>query len=60
MPVILTTQDEVDIWMTAPPKEALTLQRPLSGDARRIVARGQKEDGQTEDQRQGPPALLPV
>jgi putative SOS response-associated peptidase YedK len=49
MPVILTTQDEVDLWMTASPKEALMLQRPLADDALRIVARGQKEDGQTED-----------
>ena len=49
MPVILTTQDEVDLWMTASPKEALTLQRPLPDDALRIVARGQKQDDQTED-----------
>ena len=49
MPVILTTQDEVDLWMTASPKEALMLQRPLADDALRIVARGQKQDGQTEE-----------
>ena len=45
MPVILTTQDEVDAWMTAQAIEALSLQRPLSDDALRIVARGGKEDG---------------
>ncbi len=45
MPVILTTQEEVDLWMTAPAKDALTLQRPLPDDALRIVARGQKQDG---------------
>jgi putative SOS response-associated peptidase YedK len=45
MPVILTTGQEIDLWMTAPAKEALTLQRPLPDDALRIVARGQKQDG---------------
>jgi putative SOS response-associated peptidase YedK len=44
MPVILTTPDEVETWMTAPPDEALKLQRPLRDGALRIVARGVKED----------------
>jgi putative SOS response-associated peptidase YedK len=44
MPAILTTQDEIDIWMTAPIGEALKLQRPLADDALMIVARGEKED----------------
>jgi putative SOS response-associated peptidase YedK len=44
MPVILTTPDEVEAWMTAPPDEALKLQRPLSDGSLRIVARGVKED----------------
>lgn len=43
MPVILTTPDEVETWMTAPPNEALQLQRPLSNGALQIVARGMKE-----------------
>ncbi|MGA8715668.1 MAG: SOS response-associated peptidase [Roseiarcus sp.] len=45
MPVILTTQDEVDAWLTSPAGEAILLQRPLPDDALRIVARGEKEDG---------------
>jgi putative SOS response-associated peptidase YedK len=44
MPVMLTTPEEVETWMTAPPEEALKLQRPLPDGALRIVARGLKED----------------
>jgi putative SOS response-associated peptidase YedK len=44
MPVILTTADEVETWMTAPPDDALKLQRPLPDGSLRIVARGVKED----------------
>ena len=53
MPVILTTQKEVDLWMTAPGKDALMLQRPLPENALRIVARGQKQDGLPDDRRLG-------
>jgi putative SOS response-associated peptidase YedK len=44
MPVIRTKPDEVETWMTAPPDEALKLQRPLPDETLRIVARGVKED----------------
>jgi putative SOS response-associated peptidase YedK len=44
MPVILTTRQEIDLWMTAPIQEALKLQRPLPDDALVIVARGEKKD----------------
>ncbi len=45
MPVILTTRAEIDLWLSAPAKEALALQKPLPDNALRIVARGQKQDG---------------
>ena len=44
MPVVLTTADEVDAWLSAPAERALALQRPLPDDTLRIVARGVKED----------------
>ena len=46
MPVILTTSEEIDLWMTAPAEEALRLQRPLADGSLTIVARGEKKDGE--------------
>lgn len=45
MPVILTTPQEIDVWMTAPPAAALKLQRPLPDNALVVVSRGEKQDG---------------
>lgn len=45
MPVILTTSNEIETWLTAPPEEALKLQRPLADGTLKIVAVGQKGDG---------------
>ena len=44
MPVILTTPEEIETWMTAPTEQALTLQRPLPDSSLQIVARGLKKD----------------
>ncbi len=62
MPVILTTPDEIDLWMTAPAVEALKLQRPLPDGGLRIVARGGKKDEadiihSVTDAQPGQPAL---
>jgi len=45
MPVILTKDDEIETWLSAPAVEALKLQRPPPDNVLRIVATGLKEDG---------------
>jgi putative SOS response-associated peptidase YedK len=44
MPVILTTDDEYEAWLTAPVEEALKLQRPLPDGTLQIVAKGERSD----------------
>ena len=44
MPVILTSQDEFDGWLSALTPIALQLQRPLGSDLLRIVATGSRRD----------------
>ena len=46
MPVILTTQAEVEMWLTAPKEEAVSLQRPLPDGSLKVVGIGAKEDPQ--------------
>ncbi len=58
MPVILTTPEECETWLTAPADEALALQRPLPDDALRIVAKGEKQDPPTTTPEIAPALLL--
>lgn len=44
MPVILTTPGEVEMWLTAPREEAISLQRPLPDGVLEIVAFGTARD----------------
>jgi putative SOS response-associated peptidase YedK len=44
MPVILTTPEDVNLWLESETPDALKLQRPLPDEFLRVVARGEKED----------------
>jgi putative SOS response-associated peptidase YedK len=54
MPVILTTSEEIEQWMTGTVAEALQLQRPLPNGSLQVVAKGTKQDPPNENE----PGLL--
>jgi putative SOS response-associated peptidase YedK len=45
MPVILTTPEEIELWMRASAKEARSCSAHCPDDQLHIVARGEKTDG---------------
>jgi putative SOS response-associated peptidase YedK len=44
MPVLLTSEQEFDIWLEARVNDAIALQRPLPNELLRIVAKGEETD----------------
>ena len=48
IPVILTPEEEFDIWLRAPTEEAMALQRPLADVGLKIAAKGARQDWAAE------------
>ena len=63
MPVILTDENEVDVWLRAPAQVAMALQRPLAAGKLRIVARAPRTDShmaRLPDAAPKPPPIPPA
>ena len=58
MPVILTTPDEIETWLTAPWEEARKLQRPLPPGVLQVVSIGNKEDPPEPEPLEAEPSLF--
>jgi putative SOS response-associated peptidase YedK len=43
--MVLTTREEIDVWINAPAADVLKLQRPLADNTLKIVARETKRTG---------------
>jgi putative SOS response-associated peptidase YedK len=54
MPVLVTTAEQWDIWLTGPVEEAATLQKPRANKAIQIVATGEKSDQAPVDEERLP------
>jgi len=44
MPVVLSTEQECETWLTAPAEEALALQRPAPDELLKVVTKGARQD----------------
>jgi putative SOS response-associated peptidase YedK len=58
MPVLLTTEEQREVWLTGSTEKALKLQRPAPDGTLKIVSVGLRKDGEASarDQPRPPPS----